>query len=51
MQPDFEYKKIGSFATTNNKVEVEQVAGTTVDNDIKNNEDFLNALIEFRNNL
>lgn len=51
MQPDFEYKKIVSFATTNNKVEVEQVAGTTVDNDIKNNEDFLNALIEFRNNL
>ena len=51
MQPDFEYKKIGSFATTNNKVEVEQVAGTTVDNDIKNNEDFLKALIEFRNNL
>lgn len=51
MQPDFEYRKIGSFATTNNKIEVEQVAGTTVDNEIKNNEDFLNALIEFRNNL
>ena len=51
MQPDFEYKKIGSFATTNNKVEVEQVAGNTVDTDIKKNEDFLNALIEFRNNL
>ncbi len=51
MQPDFEYKKIDSFATTNNKVEVEQVAGNTVDSDIKKNEDFLNALIEFRNNL
>jgi len=51
MQPDFEYKVIDSFAPTNNKVEVEQVAGNTVDTDIKKNEDFLNALIEFRNNL
>ena len=51
MQPDFEYKVIDSFANTNNKVEVEQVAGNSISNDIKKNEDFLNALIEFRNNL
>lgn len=51
MQPDFEYRTIDSFANTNNKVEIEQVAGDTSDNDIKKNEDFLKALIEFRNNL
>lgn len=49
--PNYEYKKIDSFANTNNKVEVEQVAGATIDNEIKKNEDFLKALIEFRNNL
>ena len=49
--PNYEYKKIDSFANTNNKVEVEQVAGDTIDNEIKKNEDFLKALIEFRNNL
>lgn len=51
MQPDFEYRKIDSFANTNNKVEIEQVAGESVETDLKNNEDFLKALIEFRNNL
>ena len=49
--PNYEYKTINSFANTNNKVEVEQVAGDSVDNEIKKNEDFLKALIEFRNNL
>ena len=49
--PNYEYKTINSFANTNNKVEVEQVAGDTIDNDINKNEDFLKALIEFRNNL
>lgn len=49
--PNYEYKTINSFANTNNKVEVEQVAGDTIDNEIKKNEDFLKALIEFRNNL
>ena len=49
--PNYEYKKISSFANTNNKVEVEQVAGDTIDKEIKKNEDFLKALIEFRNNL
>ena len=49
--PNYEYKKINSFANTNNKVEVEQVAGDTIDKEIKKNEDFLKALIEFRNNL
>ena len=49
--PNYEYKKINSFANTNNKVEVEQVSGDTVDKEIKKNEDFLKALIEFRNNL
>ena len=49
--PEYEYKTINSFANTNNKVEVEQVAGISVDNEIKKNEDFLKALIEFRNNL
>ncbi len=49
--PNYEYKKINSFSNTNNKVEVEQVAGDTVDKEIKKNEDFLKALIEFRNNL
>lgn len=33
--PNYEYKKIDSFANTNNKVEVEQVAGATIDNEIK----------------
>ena len=51
MQPDFEYHTIDSFANTNNKVEIEQVAGDDGVNDIKKNEDFLKALIEFRNNL
>lgn len=49
--PDYEYKTINSFANTNNKIEVEQVAGASVDSEIKKNEDFLKALIEFRNNL
>ena len=49
--PNYEYKTINSFANTNNKVEVEQVAGDSIDNEIKKNEDFLKALIEFRNNL
>lgn len=49
--PEYEYKTIDSFANTNNKVEVEQVAGISVDSEIKKNEDFLKALIEFRNNL
>lgn len=49
--PEYEYKTINSFANTNNKVEVEQVAGISVDSEIKKNEDFLKALIEFRNNL
>ena len=49
--PNYEYKKISSFANTNNKIEVEQVAGDTIDKEIKKNEDFLKALIEFRNNL
>lgn len=51
MQPEFEYKKINSFSNTNNKVEVEQVSGSSTADDVKNNEDFLKALIEFRNNL
>ena len=51
MQPEFEYKKINSFSNTNNKVEVEQVSGASTADDVKNNEDFLKALIEFRNNL
>ena len=51
MQPEFEYRKINSFANTNNKVEIEQVAGDTASMDLENNEDFLKALIEFRNNL
>lgn len=51
MQPEFEYKKINSFSNTNNKVEVEQVSGPSTADDVKNNEDFLKALIEFRNNL
>ncbi len=51
MQPEFEYKKINSFSNTNNKVEVEQVSGVSTADDVKNNEDFLKALIEFRNNL
>lgn len=51
MQPEYEYKKIPSFINSNNKIEIEQVAGDSIENDIKNNEDFLKALIEFRNNL
>ena len=51
MQPEFVYKKINSFSNTNNKVEVEQVSGASTADDVKNNEDFLKALIEFRNNL
>ena len=51
MQPNFEYRKINSFANTNNKIEIEQVAGESVETDLKNNEDFLKALIDFRNNL
>ena len=51
MQPDFEYHTINSFANTNNKVEIEQVAGDTKEDEIKKNEDFLKSLIDFRNNL
>lgn len=51
MQPNFEYRQIDSFANTNNKIEIEQVAGDSEETDLKNNEDFLKALIEFRNNL
>ena len=51
MQPDFEYKVIDSHALSNNKVELEQVAGPTVEDELAANEDFLKALIEFRNNL
>lgn len=51
MHPNFEYRKINSFANTNNKIEIEQVAGESVETDLKNNEDFLKALIDFRNNL
>lgn len=51
MQPDFEYKVIDSHALSNNKVELEQVAGPTVQDELAANEDFLKALIEFRNNL
>ena len=50
MQPDFEYKT-SSFANTNNKVEISQVEDDKDDNEFKKNEEFLNALIEFRNNL
>lgn len=50
MQPDFKYKT-SSFANTNNKVEISQVEDDKDDNEFKKNEEFLNALIEFRNNL
>lgn len=50
MQPNFEYRKIDSFSNTNNKVEIEQSSDNSAI-DLKNNEDFLKALIEFRNNL
>ena len=51
MQPDFEYKVIDSHALSNNKVELEQVAGPTPKDELKANEDFLHALIEFRKKL
>ena len=51
MQPDFEYKIIDSHAISNNKVELEQVAGPTPQDDLAANEDFLRSLIEFRKKL
>ena len=51
MQPDFEYKVIDSHALSNNKVELEQVAGPTPQDELKANEDFLRSLIEFRKKL
>lgn len=51
MQPEYEYRKLDSFANNNNKIEIEQVRGNSISDEIKDNEDFLKALIEFRNNL
>lgn len=50
MQPDFEYRN-SSFVNKSNKVEILQVEDDTNESEYKKNEDFLNALIEFRNNL
>lgn len=50
LNPDIQYQTIPTFSN-NNKVEIEQVAGEEPEAELKNNEDFLKALIEFRSNL